>query len=207
MALQLRAAQTAGKWRGQVDIYKQGEEEARREDEERLKIFIQQLALGDIVLVFWSAKYWNSAYCLAEMMLIYLHSPKDERGGHRLKQHGLKIFVLDGQRLSDSGPICHSKWEKDWLTKAEKRLRRARRGAKNDERRARTQLGREAAHEWFEFVFKESEFNGFVEALLGYRLGLDLCCPKSQEEAVRAAAEHSEAVLKLLDEPDEPLKP
>jgi hypothetical protein len=169
------------------------------DDEERLQVFTKNLAKGDLVLLFWSKKYWLSEYCLCEMMWIYLEEPKG-----RFLDKRILTYVLDGARLSRKGTLKATDWEMEWERKAKERDAAADAATNHDLRRKKKLLKRDRVlHDWCEFVLDEEEFEPFVRAMLDYRLGRPLSTPSNDQEVEAAAREIFELVISVLDSSDQ----
>lgn len=167
------------------------------EGEERLSEFTRSLAKGDLILVFWSAKYWESPYCMCEMMEIYNQTPEG-----RLLEHRVMIFVIDGERLSREGSLRHVDWENRWVKRAEDRENQAACDAAGDLREKTKLLERDRTlHGFYEFVNHGAAFDRFVQALLEYRIAKPLKRPVSEEDARKQAEKLLGEVMALLNEP------
>ena len=166
-------------------------------EEERFDQFTNDLARGDIILVFWSNRYWHSKFCMAEMMLIYNRVPAG-----RLLDKEVLTYVFDKARFSESDGVDVNVWEKSWVDRMTERINIIRdlyNGNIRDETAALKRDG--IVHDWYEFVGNRQAFTPFIEALKGYRLGFPLSVPNSAEEVEKAAAGIVETVMSLLRNP------
>ncbi|MFM7868235.1 MAG: hypothetical protein ACKPHU_28805, partial [Planctomycetaceae bacterium] len=105
----------------------------------RLDNFITELAKGDLVLVFWSPRYWQSEYCCCELMKIYQMPPAND-----FDRKNVTICCFDNARLGTTATSLNAAdWGESWKTKAQDRLYKARKRHKRDEAKVQTVLQRE----------------------------------------------------------------
>ena len=155
--------------------------------------FMAALAKGDLVLLFWSARYFRSWVCMTEMMHIYRAMPA---AGAIDRQ--LRVWGFDGARVDEtSGSVCHhSAIECFWRQLLNEREERFRESYGGDVQRMRSASRAETMHEWFEFVGDESGFNAFLRRLVGFRFmqPLDVAATDGQiAEQTRTVIEDVEA--------------
>ena len=167
------------------------------EGEERLSKFTESLAKGDLMLIFWSEKYWRSAYCCTEMMLIFKSPPEG-----RLLDHRVAIWAIDGGRISKSGKVKDAEFEKYWEKASATREEVAKVEAEEDRRRTKKILKRDGIlHHWYEFVDDEHDFDTFLKALREYRLGRPIRLPADTEAGEAMANQILEEVTAMLENP------
>ncbi|MEO8496337.1 MAG: COR domain-containing protein, partial [Planctomycetota bacterium] len=155
------------------------------EGDERLSEFMKKLAGGDLILIFWSKKYWYSPYCMTEMMLIYEEPPEG-----RLPDKQVLVFVFEDQRLSNDGPINATAWDREWKTRVNARLKHALEDSDEDARELHRIFALDGVvRRWYELVARFEEFDPFRQLLVGYRHGRPLSIPENKEEAGRVADE------------------
>lgn len=141
------------------------------EGEERLAYFTKQLAKGDLVVVFWSRKYFESTYCMPEVMWIYKAEPVG-----RLLDKRVRIYALDGESLATLDSLrpnvvqageFRRKWDAWVNDRAEKALREG-----GTAQGARKVLMRNPnLLEWHDFLLGGDEvIEPFIRALCDYRL-------------------------------------
>lgn len=152
------------------------------ETEEERKIsdlskFMDLLATGDLVLVFWSARYFRSWACMTEMMHIYREILKKSTF-----EQQLLVWGYDGARLDETlGSACHhSVIECYWREKLNERDIGFQNLYPKDSQRCRNAKEMESAHDWYKFVSKEAEFNEFLHCLGGFRLMRSLDVPATK---------------------------
>ncbi len=71
------------------------------------KILIDELAKGDLILMFLGENYYGSSYCMAEFIQIYRRIPEDQFPGPNLW-----VFAFDGARN------FKDEWVHGWIDKA-----------------------------------------------------------------------------------------
>lgn len=169
----------------------------RLEGEERLEAFIQSLATGDIVVVFWSAKYWLSKYCMTEMMLIYKAPPL----GALINKRVL-VYAIDDKRLLSDEPQQTAEWKKHWVEAATTRDKKAHDAANGNIQEKTTLLKDEGiVHQWFDFVADRHEFEPFIKSLMQYRLSKPLSIPRNPAEAQTEAVKIANLIQEILQDP------
>ncbi len=169
-------------------------------EEDRLSNFIGALASGDLCLVFWSKKYWYSKFCMTEMMKIFENAPHQ-----RFEFNRIIVWAFDGHRLREdcSGlEVQSSKWENEWLNRANDELDEIRKSADGDRRHETKLLKRRGAvGEWYQFVNDATNFEAFVEALVEYRFTNSLSCPIDDFEVEDTTNQLFQTVMERLDDP------
>ena len=176
----------------------------RPEGDERLPGFMQHLAEGDLVLVFWSQKYWNSPYCMREMQLIYNKHPVG-----RLLEKRVIVFVFDGQRLtSDTKTTTPNRalrataWDKQWKELSEQRNAAAEMESGGDLRAKTRILKRDGLQEWYDFIADLEQFEPFIRTMCTYRLAKSLKLPLSDEDCQKAIDDLTPLIQDHLRTPD-----
>lgn len=168
----------------------------RMEGEERLENFIQSLAKGDVVVVFWSEKYWHSKYCMTEMMLVYKAPPLG-----KLIDKRVLVYAIDDERLESDNPSKTKIWKDYWVNAATIRDKAAQQAAGDNLQEKITLLKDEGiVHSWFEFVADRHDFEPFVRTLMQYRLARSLPKPNSTQEAQCEAEKIASFIIELLQD-------
>ncbi len=162
----------------------------------RLPEFMEHLGKGDLMLVFWSKKYFYSPFCMTEMLLIHQQEPV----GH-LPDKRVLLYVLGDQRLSPDGPIGDLHWIEHWTNEGRQHEAAIRNEAKDDYQKETWLRERYPCFRWYEFL-KRTELRDLATALAQCRIGRDIPVPESDDQVEKTATEIFELVKELLEDTD-----
>lgn len=165
-----------------------------------LSNFMQELARQDLVIVFWSRKYFFSEYCMAEMMNVYEQPPA---GTLPLLQ--VKIVRLDGARLATEksrGVVDAGNWVKCWTKKAGDRRKNIRKIAGEDYAMEDALLEADGlVDKWFKMIFNR-KFPDFWGALSRYRLADEVRVPQNDAKVQEVTQDLRHKIEELVSKPD-----
>ena len=178
---------------------------------EELAKFMGELASSDIVVVFWSKKFWKSKYCMYEMMTLYEAEP---RGRFPLGQ--VLAYIIDGGKLvrtgdrkeGDTKTTTQTEWEYHWAKEYEEAFERT---AEELERISGTpptkiqiqeEVQKGIAGTWLFFFSGKDQRDQLATLLIEYRQRKNVALPKCDDECEKRANEVVNDICELLVKPD-----
>ncbi len=156
--------------------------------------FINQLAVSDVVVMFWSKEYWESEYCVYELIRFLPHTEK-------LRNKKFLVFRLGAEsRISTNpgdGGYFSGSWKNYWKQVLEKKDEEFAKAAAGDKQKFENLRDQDhvvrTVRKW---LWRDAQHEELVQILSQYRLGDDLLQPVSEAELNQLAARTGDAILK-----------